>query len=64
LGSKRAGRKLRECEALYIILPRDPPSVLNEVPIHSAGERYGATEAVGPEAKEIGKQLRERTWLL
>ena len=46
---------MRECEALYIILPRDPLSVLNEVPIHSARERYRATEAECPEAKEIDK---------
>ena len=46
---------MREREALDIILPRDPPSLLDEVTVHSASKRYWAAEAEGPETEEIGK---------
>ena len=55
---------MRECQALGVVLPRNPVSFLDEVLVHAAGKRYRAAEAKRAEPQKIDQQLCERTALL
>src|SRR5262249_16012550 len=56
---ERPRRELREGEALEIVLLLDPPSPLDEVGLHVAGERDRPAKAECAEAKEVAREVTE-----
>jgi hypothetical protein len=56
LGGERAGHRLREREALPVLIVVEPASLLDQVAVHVADKRDRSAEAVGPEAQEVGDE--------
>jgi len=47
-------------EALAIFLLAEPPSLLDQVPLHEADQRDGPAEAGGAEPEEVAREKGER----
>ena len=58
LRGERPGRQLREREAAFVFVEREPATIVDEVALHRAGERDRTAEARGAEVQEVSNEPR------